>query len=361
MINYGRLNKILENMKKLDLPQILVCDDSALFYLIGKKIQPMERAGAILIKQSGEIHAFMNNLFCFDPEEGMTMHYYADGENVYKMIADELDPGKVGFDDKWMSKHTVGVLSERSDIIPVSGSTPVDLAKMIKDEKEIELLRNAGRVNDMAVEFGIKSIKEGRSELEIANMIEALFEENGGVQDEQLQMVCFGGGAANPHHWPDKETTVKEGDCCLFDLWCPINGYWCDMTRTVFWKKVSDKHREVYEIVKAAQQAALDFIKPGVKMSEIDAVARKVITDAGYGEYFTHRLGHGVGMTVHEPPEASASCDIVTQPGMCFSVEPGIYLPGEVGVRIEDLVIVTEDGCETLTHYPKDLQVVGND
>lgn len=361
MMNQSRFQRVLENMKECDLQQILVTYDPAIYYLIGRMIKPMERAGAILIKDDGEVHGFMNDLFCFEPEEGMIMHYYKDGENVYKMIADELKPGKVGFDDKWPSKHTIGVLSERNDIIPVHGSAPIDLAKSLKDEDEKELLRNAGRVNDMAVEFGINNIKEGRTELELADMIEDFFEANGAVQDEQYQLVCFGPGAAEPHHEPDNVSTVKEGDSVLFDLWAPVNGYWCDMTRTVFYKSVSEEHRKIYETVKAAQQAGIDFVKPGVKMSDIDAVVRKVITDAGYGEYFTHRTGHGVGMTVHEPPEASASCDLIAQPGMCFSIEPGIYIKGEVGVRIEDLVIVTEDGCEVLTKYPKDLQIVGNE
>lgn len=360
MINYGRLQRVLDNMKAEGLKQILVTSDPALLYLIGKELKPFERAGALLVKDTGEIHAFMNNIFCFEPMDGMTMHYYDDGENVYAMIAAELEPGKVGFDDKWPAKHTISVISERSDIIPVRGSGPIDTAKAIKDEEERARLRNAGRVNDMAVALGIQSIDPSVTELEIANKIEALFEANGGVQDEQYQLVMYGPNAADPHHAADSVSQLQEGDCVLFDLWAPINGYWCDMTRTVFYKKVSDKHREIYEIVKKAQQAAIDFVKPGVRMSDIDAVARKIITDAGYGEYFTHRLGHGVGMTVHEPPEASPSCDVIAQPGMCFSIEPGIYLKGEMGVRIEDLVIVTEDGCEVLTHYPKDLQIVGN-
>lgn len=358
MLIKDRFDKVVANMKEMGIPQILVGTEAPVGYLTGREFKPMERCGAILIRDNGEAIAFMNNLFCFEPLEGVDMRYYADGENVYKMIADELKPGKVGFDNKWLSKHTVGVLLERDDIKPCDGSLPIDYAKMIKGADEIEKLKNAGRVNDMAVELGISMIQAGRKEKEIADAIEALFEANGGVQDEQYQLVMYGPNAADPHHGADSVSELKDGDCVLFDLWAPINGYWCDMTRTVFYKHVSDRDREVYEIVKKAQQAALDFIKPGVKMSEIDKVARDIITEAGYGPNFTHRLGHGVGLTVHEFPDASPVCDIVAQPGMCFSVEPGIYLAGEMGVRIEDLVVVTEDGCETLTKYPKDLQIV---
>ena len=213
----------------------------------------------------------------------------------------------------------------------------------------------------MAVEFAISHIDPSLDEKQLSDMIEEFFEEHGAARDIQLQYVCYGKNAAEPHHGAVAGEMLKEGDAVLFDLWAPVDNYWCDMTRTVFYKSVSDEHRKVYEIVKEAQQAAIDFVKPGVKMCDIDAVARKVITDAGYGDKFLTRTGHGVGMTVHEPPEASASCDLIAQPGMCFSIEPGIYLKDDVGVRIEDLVIVTEDGCEVLTKYPKELQIVGND
>lgn len=173
----------------------------------------------------------------------------------------------------------------------------------------------------------------------------------------QYQVVCYGANAAQPHHLPDG-TTVNPGDAILIDLVCPIDGYWCDMTRTVFYQQVSPSHRQLYEIVRAAQQAGIDFIRPGVCASEVDAVVRKVIVNAGYGDAYITRTGHGVGMTVHEPPAISADCDTVIQPGMVFSIEPGIYLPGDVGIRIEDLVLVTETGCEVLTQYPKELQIV---
>ena len=360
LINKQRLERVIANMKECGLSQILVSDDPSIYYLTGRLINPFERAVALLIRDNGEVHAFMNELFCFEPVEGMKMHYYKDGQNVYAMIAAELAPGKVGFDKNWASKHTISVLQERRDLIPVIGSDPVDLAKSIKDEREKELLRAAGRVNDQAVAFGISQIAPGVTEKALSDSIEAFFEEHGAVQDIQFQLVCYGANAAEPHHVSDETSKLKEGDAVLFDLWAPIDKYWCDMTRTVFYKSVSDEHRKVYEIVRAAQQAGIDFVKPGVRMCDVDATVRKVIADAGYGDKFITRTGHGVGMTVHEAPEASPSCQLIAKPGMVFSIEPGIYISGDVGVRIEDLVMVTEDGCEVLTKYPKELMVVGN-
>lgn len=361
MLHQERVDRVIQEMKREGLSQIIIADDPAVLWLTDRKVEPMERCGALLLKENGEIHAFMNRLFCFDPMEGMVMHYYSDGENPYQMIAAELSPGKVGFDKNWASKHTISVLMEREDLIPVLGSNPVDICKSIKDEAEKEALRHAAGINDRAVAYGIEHIHPDRDEKTLSDMIEQFFEDQGATKDIQLQYVCYGKNAAEPHHGAVAGEKLQEGDAVLFDLWAPINNYWCDMTRTVFYKRCSEEHAKIYETVKAAQQAAIDSVHPGVKMCEVDAAARKVITDAGYGEYFITRTGHGAGMTVHEPPEASPSCELIAKPGMCFSIEPGIYIPGDVGVRIEDLVIVTENGCEVLTKYPKELQIVGND
>lgn len=357
MLNEARFQAVVANMKTCGFHQILVADDNAMLYLLGQKIHPFERAGALLIKDTGEIHAYMNHIFCFEPDEKMQMHYYSDGEDIYQMIADELDPGEVGFDKEWQAKHVIGILMKREDIRPVLGSEPIDLARSTKDGTERDHLRYAAQINDQAVAYGIGHVDAEITEKELADQIEKFFESKGAVQDMQYQLVCFGENAAEPHHMPD-DTKVKEGDAVLFDLWAPVNDYWCDMTRTVFYKNVSEKHRELYEIVKKAQQTGIDFVKPGVRMSDVDKVVRQVIEDAGYGKYFITRTGHGVGITVHEPPFAAADCDLIAQEGMVFSIEPGIYLAGEIGIRIEDLVLVTSDGCEVLTKYPKDLQII---
>ncbi len=357
MLKRKRIEKVIENMVRCGLSQIIVSDPVALRYLLGQDIEPMERCAALVIRDSGAIDAYMNKLFCFEPTEGVALHEYGDGEDVYRMIAEGLHPGRVGFDKEWPTRHTLGVLSKRPDLIPVLGSEPVDTARMYKDGAEAELLRAAGAVNDRAVAHGIANIRPDRSEAELAKLIDDFFLNNSGRQVGQYQIACYGANAAQPHHVPDG-TKVRPGDAVLLDLFYPINGYWCDMTRTVFYKNVSDHHRSVYEIVREAQQTGIDFVKPGIRMCDIDRAVRGVIEKAGYGDAFITRTGHGLGMMVHEPPDVSAACTAEARPGMVFSIEPGIYLPGDVGVRIEDLVLVTEIGCEVLTHYPKELLTV---
>ena len=207
------------------------------------------------------------------------------------------------------------------------------------------------------MEAAIAAVKAGAVESELAAYVEGLYRQHGADRSGEGQLVCFGPNGADPHHAPNG-TVLRDGDSVVLDIFIPIRRYWCDMTRTVFFRSVSDEGRRVYETVKAANLAAEAVIRPGVPMKDIDRAARKLIEDAGYGPFFTHRLGHGCGLDCHEPPDNSASSPAVAEPGMVFSVEPGIYLPGKLGVRIEDLVLVTEDGCEVLNHASKELRVV---
>ena len=241
--------------------------------------------------------------------------------------------------------------------MPVLGSDPVDDARMCKDAAEIDAMRRASKINDQVMAATIQAIHAGATENELAGLVEKLFKDHGADRSNEGQLVCFGPNGADPHHGPN-DTVLKRGDSVVMDIFIPIGRYWCDMTRTVFFGEVSEEGRKVYETVRAANEAAEAMIRPGIPMKDIDAAARKVITDAGYGPYFTHRLGHGCGLECHEPPDNSSACEVLTRPGMVFSVEPGIYLPGRLGVRIEDLVLVTETGCEVLNAYPKDLLVV---
>lgn len=357
MLNHGRLQAVIRNMRLYDLPQILIADDENIFYLLGCRVKAQERCGVLLLRADGQIHAFMNELFCVPPVPGVIWHTYRDGDDVYAMIAGQLQPGRVGFDKNWPSRHTISILEKRGDLIPALGSAPVDDARMCKDAEERARLREAGRINDLAIAYGISRIAADTPESELADQIDRFFLAHGGKQVGQYQVVCYGSNAAQPHHIPDG-TALHPGDAVLIDLVCPISDYWCDMTRTVFYRQVSERHRQVYETVRRAQQAGIDFVRPGVRMSEIDAAVRRVIEDAGYGGAFITRTGHGIGLSVHEPPDVSASCDVIAREGMVFSIEPGIYLPGDTGVRIEDLVLVTADGCEVLTHYPKELQII---
>lgn len=243
------------------------------------------------------------------------------------------------------------------DVKFVNGSKCVDYKRMVKDDHEQQLMIEASRINDQAIHEVIHQVSLGLSELEVAAKLGDIYSKFGGEGNSFDAIIAYGANGANPHHENDA-SCLKPGDSIIIDMGCKYQGYCSDMTRTVFYKEVSQEAKEVYELVKAANEAAEAMIKPGVRLCDIDKTARDLITKAGYGKEFNHRLGHFIGKDVHEYGDVSVNFDLEVQEGMIFSIEPGVYLPGKFGVRIEDLVLVTKDGCKVLNSYTKDLIVI---
>lgn len=355
-MNQERIDRVTSLMRTQGLPQILVTSTASVYYLTGLWIEPHERMLALLLDETGKMTLFGNTMFGIDPAKAPPLVLHRDGEDPLAALANAIRPGILGIDKFWYSKFLLLLLSHRSDLNPVLGSDPVDLARTCKDAAACDAMRHSSQINDQVVAEAIGALCDGVRENELAALVNRAFLARG-ADCEGVQLVCFGANGADPHHAADA-TVLKAGDSVIFDLFTPISHHWCDMTRTVFYKSVSTEQRTVYDLVRRANEAAIAAIRPGVLLSELDHVARSIITDGGYGSYFTHRLGHGCGLDCHEPPDVSAASEIPVEPGMIFSIEPGIYLPGSFGVRIEDLVLVTEDGCEVLNQYPKDLQVI---
>ncbi|AFM40880.1 Xaa-Pro aminopeptidase [Desulfosporosinus acidiphilus SJ4] len=355
-MNKQRINDVIDKMKKEGLTQIIVSSTASLYYLTGYWVEPHERMIALYLDASGKAVLFGNEIFGLNSMPDLPLICHTDSENPVKDLANVVKAGKLGIDKFWSSKFLIELMGLRNDVVPVHGSAPVDLARMFKDEPEMIMMRHNSRINDQVVGTVISMLEDGVTENYLASQVNKLFLQNG-ADCEGTQIVCFGANGADPHHSSDS-TVLQTGDSVILDIFTPLNHYWCDMTRTVFYKTVSEQQRRVYDLVKLANETAISRIKPGVLLSEIDKTARDIIIQGGYGKYFTHRLGHGIGLECHEPPDVSLASDIPLEAGMIFSVEPGIYLPGEFGVRIEDLVMVMEDGCEVLNKYPKELQVI---
>lgn len=351
-----RLQKVIGNMEKIGLRQLIISDPSSIFYLSGINVNPGERLYAMLVKDDGKAILFINSLFPVNEQEGLNIIYHNDGEDAVQAIADFISEGLLGVDKMWPSKFLLELLDKRCGIKPVAGSPAVDNARKYKDSEEIELMRAASAVNDKTTADAIAFLSPSISERKMAGIIGELHVKHGADTAVQ-QIVCYGAGSSEPHHNPGA-ATLKNEDIIILDIFAPVNHYWCDMTRTIFYGSVSDEQKKVYEIVKAANLAGIKSVRPGVPLSEIDNAARKVIEDAGYGKYFTHRLGHGIGLDTHEPPDCSSVNSELAEPGMCFSIEPGIYLPEKWGIRIEDLVVVTEDGVEVLNKYTKEMLII---
>lgn len=229
-------------------------------------------------------------------------------------------------------------------------------SRMRKDAEEIKLLQMNSNIADKAVQAAYSAIQVGVTETDVANAARETFSE-GKVDQVTFTIVGAGKNGAFPHHHTGK-TKLKKGDAIVIDIGARKNLYNSDITRMAFLGKPSTKYLEVHQVVEDAVQAALAIIKPGVLAMDIDKAARSVIKKAGYGKYFVHRTGHGLGLTGHELPNITETSDFELDEGMVFSVEPGIYLPGKFGVRLEEIVTITRKGVRVFSKLPRDLYVV---
>jgi D-alanyl-D-alanine dipeptidase len=226
----------------------------------------------------------------------------------------------------------------------------------VKDDDELELLSRAARGADESFRHLTESRLEGLREEEVAVLLGSLLRENG-HDSVAFTIVGSGPNSASPHHEPGGRS-IRAGDPIVLDFGGRVGGYCSDISRTVCVVEPPKDFEEIYEVVREAQEAAFQAVRPGVAASEVDAAARSVIEGAGYGERFIHRTGHGIGLEEHEAPWIAPDNDQKLEPGMCFSIEPGIYLEGRFGVRIEDIVTVTEDGATRLNRASRELTTV---
>ncbi len=267
---------------------------------------------------------------------------------------------RLGFEDGSMLYGTVRKLQEEGGL-PEKGWIPLGEAlsrlRMKKSKEEIERIARAEQIGDEAFSYILGELTPGVTELGIAAGLEYYMRTHGGEDKSFDTIAAFGLHSAMPHAVPT-EKKLEAGELVTLDFGCKYRGYCSDMTRTVVLGKAGDKQREIYRIVLEAQQAALFGLRAGITGAEADRMARKVIERAGYGEYFGHGLGHSVGLEIHERPALSSRDETILEPGMTVTVEPGIYVPGVGGVRIEDLVVITKTGCRNLTFSPKELIVL---
>ena len=287
----------------------------------------------------------------------LTVRDWADGDDPYQATAKLLDPGgRYAISDSAWAMHVLGLQRAlpESSYVAMTGALP--MLRAIKDADELERLTTAGAAADAALEEIVQVRFAGRTEIEIASDLAGLLRKHGHSQVD-FTVVGSGPNGANPHHEMG-ERTIEEGDMVVLDFGGLKDGYGSDTTRSVHVGPPTEEEREVFEIVRRAQQAGFEAVRPGVACQDIDRAARKVISDAGYGEYFIHRVGHGIGLTTHEPPYMIEGETHLLEPGMCFSIEPGIYLPGRFGVRIEDIVAVTEDGGRRLNNTSREMRIV---
>lgn len=253
---------------------------------------------------------------------------------------------------RYLESALPGVRFEQAELL-------IGQLRMRKDDAEIAAMQKAVHVAEAALEATVAKVKVGMTEREISGMlIQNLYTHGCDPELPFLPIVAAGANSANPHATVS-DRKVQKGDLLLFDWGANVDGYFSDLTRTFAVGEVEEEFKRIYNVVKLANQAGREAAKPGAPCSAVDDAARDAIEDSGYGQYFTHRTGHGLGLEPHEEPYMRAGNSLKLEPGMTFTVEPGIYLDGRGGVRIEDNVVITADGARTLSSFPRELRVIG--
>lgn len=355
---YTRIQSLLKAIKNDNLTSLLISNPTTIEYLTSyRNLHPGERVYLLHISADNRITFFLNRLFP-TPENlpiQAQIHWYNDGESIIEAIASHLNnDGRIGIDKDWPSQFLLQLMKLLPNVSFTNGSPLSDHLRSIKSSQEQEIMRQASALNDEAMNYLISLVHKGLPESEMVQLLAKKYQELGCEGFSFNPIIAYGANGADPHHETNNDTPSK-GQSVIIDIGSYYQGYASDMTRTVFYGEPSHHAKEIYELVKKANLAAIQQVKPGVSFASIDQAARNVIEDAGYGNYFTHRTGHSIGIEVHEPGDVGSFNQTLVEVGNVFSIEPGIYLPGELGVRIEDLVIVTPDGCEVLNHVSKDL------
>ena len=363
MIN--RLNKAKNLMSDYGLDAVILNPGPTQYYFSGLHLGLMERPMCLFLDPEKTPAIVLPELERQQlPLAGIPLEPFFYGADVdewqqaYKKAADYLG----------LNGKTVGIEPTRFRYLEMSyvqGAAPhvkftsaqdlVAQLRMVKDATEKAAMKAAIDLSQVALLAALKNFKVGMTELELSSEITMQLLKAGAENQSFGAIVSGGPNSANPHAMPS-DRPIQNGDLLVIDYGGTKHGYCADITRTFGVGEVDPEYVKIHEITQAANAAARAFAKPGVRAGDVDKAARDVIEAAGYGEYFTHRVGHGLGMEGHEPPYMHGANDMILEEGMTFTIEPGIYLPGRNGVRVEDDVILTADGCESLSTLPRELK-----
>ncbi len=356
-----RRARTLEAAEAEGLAGLLVTPGADFEYLTGHAAAPYERLTVLILARGREPMLVVPTLErplaeAADGVRGVEIVDWRDGEDSHEVVARILRSGRYAITDQTWASHLIDLERATADCLFVAAGRSLPLLRAVKDDEEVALLRSAAEAADAAFADVVEVPFAGRRELEIADELSARLLEHG-HETVDFTIVASGPNGASPHHAAG-ERTIEPGDAVVMDFGGVRERYWSDITRTVFVGEPDEEQRRVYEVVRAAQQAAFETVGPGVAAQEVDRAARTVITQAGYGDRFVHRTGHGIGLGLHEPPYIVEGNETLLQPGMTFSDEPGIYLADRFGVRIEDQVVVTPTGAERLNEASREVTVV---
>ncbi|AEC52689.1 X-Pro dipeptidase [Pyrococcus sp. NA2] len=344
-----KVKKIIEFMDKNSLDAVLIAKAPNVYYLSGTS--PIA-GGYILVKDdSATLYVPELEYEMAKEESRLPVEKFKKMEELYKILDGVKALGVEGtvsyaFIEDLKEKANIKEFKKIDDVIK-------DM-RIIKSKEEVELIEKACEIADKAVMAAIEEITEGKKEREVAAKVEYLMKMNGAEKPAFDTIIASGYRSALPHGVAS-DKRIEKGDLVVIDLGALYRHYNSDITRTIVVGSPNEKQREIYEIVLEAQKKAVESAKPGMTAKELDSIARNIIAEYGYGEYFNHSLGHGVGLEIHEWPRVSQHDETVLREGMVITIEPGIYIPKLGGVRIEDTVLLTKNGAKRLTKTEREL------
>jgi Xaa-Pro aminopeptidase len=359
----ARLARAAEAAGEAGLDALVVAPSADLVYLAGYDPPPLERLTCLVVRPGAApvlVVPTLERPLAEDAGAGELAEVVSwnETEDPYAVVGGLVGDGaeRVGCSDRMWAVHVLGLQGTLDGARFGSASEVLGPLRAVKDTRELGLLKRAARYADEAFGRILQTRLETRTERDVARQLGELLTEMG---NDQVTFTIVGAGpnGASPHHEPTGRE-IHFGDPVVMDFGGRSDGYCSDITRTVAVGRPRGDFPHVYEVVREAQEEAFLSVRPGIPAQEVDRAARRVVEREGFGELFVHRTGHGIGLEEHEEPYIVQGNDRPLRAGMCFSIEPGIYLPGEFGVRIEDIVTVTETGGQRLNHAPRDLEVV---
>ncbi|BCH35458.1 peptidase M24 [Mesorhizobium sp. L-8-10] len=356
-----RLAALREKMKASGTGLVAIAPGSHMDWLLGFHPHPDERPCLLLVGLDKETFLMpVLNAEGSREETDISFFTWADADGPHAALAAALDEigargvDKVALDETMRADFALLLLDALPGARHAFTAETLGALRMRKDAGEFARLKMNAGIADRAMQKAFAAIRPGMTETGLAAVVKEHFASEGATPS--FWIVGAGGNGAFPHHQTGGRT-LEEGDAVVIDIGGRKDGFPSDITRMAVVGRPPEGYGQIHTIVEKAVQAALQAAKPGVLAREVDAAARRVIADAGYGEYFVHRTGHGMGIDGHEPPYITATSETVLEEGMVFSIEPGIYLPGRFGIRLEEIVILREDGPEILSTLPRDLHV----
>ncbi len=360
----NRIAQLGETLAKDGLDAYFACMPKSMGYLASLFEDGHERLLILAINARGESRLICPALTTNQARRLgiIDIRPWTDGEDPYnhiQQLADDwhLKSGIVAVDSEMRADILLGLQDHLPAALFKPGEASLSQLMRRKDGMEVELMQRAANIADQAFHKVKPQVRAGQTEVQVAKMLYDAMAELGGKPT--FAIVAAGPNGAEPHHLND-ETVLKSGDVVILDFGCDVQGYQSDITRTVAIESATTKAERIYETVLRAHMASRMIGKQGVEAGVVDAAARRVIEDAGFGPHFVHRTGHGVGMNIHEAPNITPGSNFVLEAGNCFSVEPGIYIADEFGVRIENIVMAREFDCYSFNEEPSPtLEVLG--